>query len=61
MRLKACPTGAIRVDTENGNVRILDETLCDGCRLRIDACPHKPSRIIWNPERNAAAKCDLFR
>jgi len=57
--VKACPTGALRVDGDHGNVRIVDETLCDGCRACIEACPYTPSRIIWNPERNVATKCDL--
>lgn len=57
--LKACPTGALRVDAEHGNVRVVDESLCDGCRLCVEACPYQPSRIIWNPGRQVAAKCDL--
>lgn len=57
--MKACPTGALKVDAENGNVRILDESLCDGCRSCIEACPYSPSRVIWNPEKNVAMKCDL--
>ena len=57
--IKACPREALRVDGAHGNVRILDESLCDGCRLCIDACPYQPSRIIWNAERQVALKCDL--
>lgn len=57
--VKACPTGALRVDTEHGNVRVVDESLCDGCRKCIEACPYPPSRVIWNPARNIAMKCDL--
>ncbi len=57
--LKACPTGAIRADGDQGNVRIVDESLCDGCGLCIEACPYPPSRITWNAERRVALKCDL--
>ena len=57
--LKACPKGALRADSAHGKVRVVDESLCDGCRLCLDACPYQPSRIIWNPERQVAVKCDL--
>jgi len=57
--VKVCPTGALHVDSDHGNVRIVDEALCDGCRACIEACPYTPSRVIWNPERNVATKCDL--
>lgn len=57
--LKACPTGALLVDGEHGNVRVVDESSCDGCRLCIEACPYQPSRIIWDGERRVALKCDL--
>jgi protein NrfC len=57
--LEACPTGALHVDAGHGNVRVVDELLCDGCGLCIEACPYPPSRVIWNPERHVAVKCDL--
>ena len=57
--VKACPTGALHVDEAHGNVRAIDESLCDGCRQCVDACPFPPSRIIWNPERLVSMKCDL--
>lgn len=56
---KACPTGALRSDSEHGHVRVIDEPLCNGCRLCLDACPYQPSRIIWDPARKLALKCDL--
>jgi protein NrfC len=57
--VKACPTGALYVDTTHGNIRVIDEAKCDGCRLCIDACPYRPQRIIWNPATGKAIKCDL--
>jgi protein NrfC len=47
------------VDTANGNVRLIDETKCIGCRTCIAACPHKPHRTIWNPVKRKSTKCDL--
>jgi protein NrfC len=59
--VEACPTGACHVDTEHGNVRLIDETRCLGskCRQCFNACPFRPSRVIWNFEKNVATKCDL--
>jgi protein NrfC len=58
--LKACPEpGAMFVDPENGNVRRIDRSKCDGCQECIQACPYTPSRVIWNHEESVAQKCDL--
>jgi len=57
--VQVCPTGACHVDTANGNVRVIDESLCIGCKLCIEACPFIPHRTIWNAEKNKATKCDL--
>ncbi|MBM4462700.1 MAG: 4Fe-4S dicluster domain-containing protein [Chloroflexi bacterium] len=57
--MKSCPTEALHVDAEHGNIRVVDESLCDGCKLCIEACPYPPSRVIWNQERHVAVKCDL--
>ena len=57
--VKACPTGALYVDTANGNIRVIDGSKCDGCKLCIDACPFVPQRIISNPETGKVIKCDL--
>jgi protein NrfC len=57
--LKACPTGALHVDTAHGNIRVTDESKCDGCRKCIDACSYTPSRLMWNPAKEKAIKCDL--
>jgi protein NrfC len=54
-----CPTGACHVDAANGNVRMIDESKCIGCRTCLSACPHRPHRTIWNPEKRKSTKCDL--
>ena len=57
--VQVCPTGACHVDTANGNVRVIDESLCIGCKQCIEACPFVPHRTIWNHKKNVAMKCDL--
>ena len=54
-----CPTGACHVDTENGNVRIIDPDECIGCKTCIRSCPQRPHRTVWNPEKEISMKCDL--
>jgi protein NrfC len=57
--VKACPTGALDVDSTKGNVRVVDDALCDGCRECFSACPYVPSRMVWNHDKSIAMKCDL--
>jgi protein NrfC len=57
--LEACPTGALHVDKENGNVRRVDADECIGCMSCVNACAYPPSRAIWNHEDGHAQKCDL--
>jgi protein NrfC len=54
-----CPTGACHVDEANGNVRMIDEAKCIGCRRCLAACPQRPHRTIWNPAKQKSTKCDL--
>ena len=54
-----CPTGACHVDTANGNVRIIDQSKCIGCKRCINACPQRPHRTIWDSAKRKSAKCDL--
>ena len=56
--LLACPTGAIRVDAATG-ARVIDEKICNGCRLCQEACPVTPRRIGYNPMKQVCFKCDL--
>ena len=57
--VEACPTGAMHVDTENGNIRTVDASKCIGCERCINACPFTPSRVQWNNLEKHASKCDL--
>ncbi len=59
--VQACPIGACHVDTENGNVRVIDEEKCLGdiCGLCSKACPFMPYRVKLNPTKNVSMKCDL--
>jgi len=57
--LNACTAGALHVDTDNGNVRTIDEDICVGCGACYDACPYEPKRITWHFDKNIAMKCDL--
>jgi len=54
-----CPTGACHVDTENGNVRLIDPDECIGCKTCINSCPQRPHRTVWNPDKEISMKCDL--
>jgi Fe-S-cluster-containing dehydrogenase component len=57
--LEACPTGALHPDSKQGNIRVIDVAQCIGCRSCLEACSFAPGRVVWNPETNRAAKCDL--
>jgi protein NrfC len=62
--VKACPTGALKVDAQNGNTRLVDNTLCVGCGLCVQACPAAVERPILAKDpsfddRLKSRKCDL--
>jgi Fe-S-cluster-containing hydrogenase component 2 len=58
--LFSCPVDAIQLDVKNGTLaRIIDETLCTGCKNCVKACSFVPSRIFFNEVKNIAIKCDL--
>ena len=57
--VRACPVGAAHADTANGNVRVIDEQKCIGCRMCLKMCPQQPRRTIWNHQTNKSSKCDL--
>ncbi len=54
-----CPTGANHISAENGNVRMIDEEKCIGCKTCIKSCPFIPYRPIWDHRKKKATKCDL--
>ena len=51
----ACPEEAI-IKRDDGIV-VLDETICSGCQLCIDACPY--DAIAFDPAKNIAQKCNM--
>ena len=57
--VQSCPVGACHVDAANGNIRRIDEAKCIGCQMCVNACPHRPRRIIWNQAKRKSTKCDL--
>ena len=57
--VRSCPVGAAHVDTANGNVRVIDEKKCVGCKTCINMCPQQPHRTVWNHETKKSSKCDL--
>jgi protein NrfC len=54
-----CPVGAAYIDTENGNVRRINEEKCIGCQTCLEMCPQQPHRTVWNHIKEKATKCDL--
>ena len=53
-----CPTGACHVDEPSGNVRMIDQAKCIGCKRCINSCPQRPHRTIWDSSKNKSTKCD---
>jgi protein NrfC len=54
-----CPAGTCHVDEANGNVRMIDQSKCIGCRRCINSCPQWPHRTVWNSVKKKSTKCDL--
>jgi len=53
---QACPQEAIRFD-ESVRAWLVDDNLCTGCGLCVDACPFEIMRL--DPVTGLAIKCDL--
>lgn len=56
--MAACPTGALHVDAETG-ARVVDQEVCVGCKMCLEACPALPSRVHFNKASGTCFKCDL--
>lgn len=52
----ACPEDAIVV-SPTGNVRVVDPTKCNGCKICLKACPWE--MISFDPDSRKATKCFL--
>jgi len=57
--VRSCPVGAAYVDTDNGNVRVIDQKKCIGCKTCIKMCPQQPHRTVWDHVNKKSSKCDL--
>jgi protein NrfC len=62
--VEKCPTGALHIDAENGNLRSIDLGKCIGCGMCVQACPFEPKRPMVRPHEQyggqpKSRKCDL--
>ncbi|MBU1169709.1 MAG: 4Fe-4S dicluster domain-containing protein [Proteobacteria bacterium] len=60
----ACPNGALIVDEDHGNIRLVNPIYCIGCGRCVQACPYEPERPMVAPDdrfdgRLKSRKCDL--
>lgn len=60
----ACSNGALIVDKNNGNIRLVNRNYCNGCGRCMQACPYEPKRpqVVPDPQYSGSLrsrKCDL--
>lgn len=53
------PVKANRPRPEYGNVRMIDQSLCIGCKSCVTRCPYQPGRVQWDFAIRKSQKCDL--
>ncbi len=59
-----CPTGALMIDADHGNIRLIDVEKCIGCGMCVQSCPFEPKRPLVAPHEQydgepKSRKCDL--
>lgn len=59
-----CPTGALHIDEQHGNLRSIDLDKCVGCGICVQSCPFSPKRPMVRPHEQyggqlKSRKCDL--
>lgn len=59
--ITACPNGALTIDPEHFNARVVERGACTGCRKCLDACHFSPSRMRFDAAQKKSLKCDLCR
>ena len=47
------------MEAAKGNVRMIDQSKCIGCKRCINSCPQRPHRTIWDSAKKKSTKCDL--
>lgn len=59
-----CPTGAMFIDKENGNIRRVNKDECVGCGICVESCAYNPKKPIVTADDQyggsyKSRKCDL--
>lgn len=60
--VEVCPVHPVKANRprpEHGNVRMIDQELCIGCKSCVTRCPYRPGRVQWNFAVRKSQKCDL--